>query len=959
MSHSPAWVAARLARAPTAGIRRDVLGGDGLLRIALALVLLAGAAMPAWASETPRYAPAPAWVQPAPPIKEGAGLPMLALLDQQTRIADGAVWSYRELGTRAISADALARMGTVTLNWQPYHGDLIVHRIDIVRDGQRIDVLKSGRKFEVIRREQGLEALEINGVLTATLQVEGLRIGDVLDVAYSEQVKDPALKGGVQASAVALPEPVKVDFARARLLWPTGAPIQWKGYLKGLTATEKDAAGWHELDIAMPVPKQPDMPSNAPMRFQPIPVIEAGSFSGWPAVSAVFAPLYRTQGLIAPGSPLAQEVAKIKARESDPRRRVAAALSLVQDRIRYFANGMNGGNYVPQSPQQTWALGYGDCKAKTLLLLALLHELDIEAEPVLASIGAGDLVEVRLPAPEAFNHIFVHARVAGEDLWLDGTGRGTRQEDIADPPPFRSVLPVREAGATLLKLPDRPPARPRRTVTIDIDESAALGIGAPFTATIVLHGAEADALRAAVSQFDNERLLALAQANLLGAAGPNAVVATQKFDFDNDAETLTIAVTGIARPAWRRQDHVYRLRPPTTLSGANLNADRARPAWKDIPVALGGASHTLVLTRLHLPDAGRGIVIEGEGDMDVEAAGRRYVRKASLAGGVLTIEERSTTSGAELPAAELPATRAKLATWQGRALRLATSAAYPAPYEQISAAARAHRLDQLAALHAAIIAVKPDDAARYINRAVFYEASFQRELALADLDKAVSLDGSAPTLLRRARLLQDMGRKDKAAADLQAALALDPSSRPALTELGLLQIDAGRKTDALAPIDQRLETADEDKPDWEAAKAELLARAADADGAIAAIDKAVAAKPATPKFLNARCWIKGTLSVQLDSALQDCTRAIELADNNTAALDSRALVYFRLNRLNEALADVDAALDREPMASGSLYLRAAIERSMGKAGNADRDAASARLISPRIEEEYARWKIKG
>src|SRR6185437_5165683 len=98
-----------------------------------------------------------------------------------------------------------------------------------------------------------------------------------------------------------------------------------------------------------------------------------------------------------------QEVAKIRARETDPKRRAAAALSLVQDRVRYFANGMNGGNYVPQSPDKTWALGYGDCKAKTLLLLAILHELGIDAEPVLASIGAGDLVEVRLPAPEAFN----------------------------------------------------------------------------------------------------------------------------------------------------------------------------------------------------------------------------------------------------------------------------------------------------------------------------------------------------------------------------------------------------------------------------------------------------------------------------------------------------------------------------------------------------------------------------
>lgn len=929
------------------------------MRLGLGLLLLVGSTAPAWASETPRYEPAPAWVLPAPPIKPGgAGLPFFALEDQQTRIADGVVWSYRELGTRAISADALARMGAITLNWQPFHGDLIVHRVDIVRDGQHIDVLKTGQKFNVIRRELGLEALEMNGILTATLQVEGLRVGDVLDVAYSVLVKDPALKGGVQANAVALPEPFKVDYARARLMWPSGSQIQWKGYPIGLKAAESDVGGWHEVNFTLPAPKQPDMPADAPQRYQPIPAIEASSFAGWPAVSAVFAPLYQTQGLIAPGSALAQEVAKIRARESDPRRRVAAALSLVQDRIRYFADGMNGGNYVPQSPERTWSAGYGDCKAKTLLLLAILHALDIEAEPVLANIGQGDLVAVRLPSPEAFNHIFVHARVAGEDLWLDGTGRGGRQEDMGDPPDFYSVLPVRDGGASLLKLPTKAPARPTRTTTIDIDESAALGVGAPFTATVVMHGAAADALHSAVAQLDNENLLALAHASLGGVAGPNAVVATQKFDFDPEAGTVTISVTGIARPGWRRQDHAYRLRPPSTLSSFNLNADRARPAWKDIPVALGSPGYAVVITHLRLPDSGRGITLEGDGGMDLDVAGRHYVRKATLAGDLLTVEERSTSSGEELPAAELPAMRAKLAAFQGRTLRLATGPDYAPPYEQVSAAVQAHKLDRLAALYATIIAVKPDDPSRYLNRAVFYVTSFQRELALADLDKAVSLDASAATLLRRASLLEVMGQKDKAATDLQAVLGLDPSSKVALTQLGFLQIDAGRKDDALAPINQHLESADEDKPDWEAVMAELLARAGDADGAIAAIDKAIAVKSADAQFLNQRCWIKGTLAVQLDSALPDCTRAIELTENNTAALDSRAMVYFRLNRLSEALADLDAALDRNPGQAGSLYLRAAIERKMGKAESADKDAAAARLISPRIDEDYARWKVK-
>ncbi|MFZ8278353.1 transglutaminase domain-containing protein, partial [Staphylococcus aureus] len=82
---------------------------------------------------------------------------------------------------------------------------------------------------------------------------------------------------------------------------------------------------------------------------------------------------------------------------------------LVQDEIRYLFEGMNGGNYVPQKPADTWTRRYGDCKAKTLLLLALLRAMDIEAEPVAASMNLSGLVAQRLPSAGAFDHVLVRA----------------------------------------------------------------------------------------------------------------------------------------------------------------------------------------------------------------------------------------------------------------------------------------------------------------------------------------------------------------------------------------------------------------------------------------------------------------------------------------------------------------------------------------------------------------------
>ena len=106
------------------------------------------------------------------------------------------------------------------------------------------------------------------------------------------------------------------------------------------------------------------MPSDAPSRFTRPQVLQAGTFGDWEEVSSVFAPLYKTEGTIAPGSPLAAEVARIKAASSDPLERAVMATRLVQERISYLMNGMSGGNYVPQAPARTAKAGSanGDTK---------------------------------------------------------------------------------------------------------------------------------------------------------------------------------------------------------------------------------------------------------------------------------------------------------------------------------------------------------------------------------------------------------------------------------------------------------------------------------------------------------------------------------------------------------------------------------------------------------------------
>ena len=74
---------------------------------------------------------------------------------------------------------------------------------------------------------------------------------------------------------------------------------------------------------------------------------------------------------LASDSPIKAEAARIRAASPDPKVQAGLALALVQDQIRYLFLGLDGGGYRPTPADETWKRRLGDCKAKSVLLLAL------------------------------------------------------------------------------------------------------------------------------------------------------------------------------------------------------------------------------------------------------------------------------------------------------------------------------------------------------------------------------------------------------------------------------------------------------------------------------------------------------------------------------------------------------------------------------------------------------------
>jgi len=923
-------------------------------------IALAMSAAGAQAAEVPLYKPAPAWVKPAPPI-DAAGLtdnaPILVLFDTQHRLEKGEVWSYQDMATRLASPEVVAQAGTVSIPWNPAKGDLVVHRVAILRGGTVIDALAGDKRFTVLRREQQLEQRSMDGTLTATLPVEGLQVGDVLRVTVSTSTREPAFGEAMQTAAPLPVEPVRAGFVRARILWPRDADVRWRAYADGAKPVVAEADGWREMTLTGALPKPAELPDDAPLRYRKLTIVEATSFGGWEAVSRAMAPLYGTDGLIAPGSPLAAEVARIAAAHSDPRARAAAALELVQDKVRYLANGLGNGNYQPQVPADTWSLRYGDCKAKTLLLLGLLRALDITAEPVLASSQLGDLLPDRLPSAGAFDHVLVRAEVGADTLWLDGTAGGGRLADLGDVPGLRHVLPVRAGGAALMPVPLRAPARPQVAVSLDIDQSAGLAVPALVKGEIRLRGQPAEMVGLAKTQGSKDQQAQLVTGLMMQAAGTSVTLAIYGLAYDRDAGEATVTATGVGQTRWRKENGRYRLVLDHGVSELEFAPDRSRTAWTAIPVATGQPETIGYRTRIRLPDGGKGFTLEGDRGEATPLPGMTVRRTVTQAGAELVLDERIERTGAEIAAADVAAVRARVGQAKQRLLTGIAPADVPARW-QIAAAGRSDgRFKPLIAGYTAAIAADPEERDGYLNRARFLIGIHDPRAALPDLDQALKLQNDPDTRSLRAGVLRQLRQDDKAAEDWRAALALDGDRSDVLVALGAFEIDHGGRDAALARVQERIDAGGRRRADMLAVKADLLARAGDRDGAIAAMDEAVKDRPGDPNLLNSRCWIKAELKVALDTALKDCTKAIELGENPAAALDSRALAYWRLDRADDALADLEAALEIEPGQASSLYLRGLIRARRGEAAAAKADIDAARLIDARIEDENRRFGI--
>ncbi len=443
---------------------------------------------------------------------------------------------------------------------------------------------------------------------------------------------------------------------RFRLLWPKAQPLALRATRDLPQAVPLDAGGQASAVYELRDPGGVIVNDGAPERYNIRRLIEFSDFATWSDVSRRFAGLFDAAATLAPGSPVRAEAAKIAAASTNPVERTQAALRLVEDQTRYVYVGLDGGNYRPASADETWQRRLGDCKAKTVLLLALQRELGIEAEPVLVNLGGGDGSNARLPSPSIFNHVVVRARVSANAYWLDGTRLGDRYLDQLPAPAFRWGLPLRARGGDLEAVSPKPFDRPQFIGVVEIDASA--GIDRPATVAVenVLRQDEAfatDHQLLALSAEDADRAVRSYWRRQMPWADPDTVA----WHCDERAATMVVSMHGKGKLGWEGDDTGGRR---CDLPGGGFYAPdlRRRPKEQDatVPWAIEFPRFKCYATTIHLPPAD----VRWRRALDAEPMSRTlgattYWRASGMNGNVVRLVMSSRTDRPEISAGEATA----------------------------------------------------------------------------------------------------------------------------------------------------------------------------------------------------------------------------------------------------------------------------------------------------------------
>lgn len=454
-----------------------------------------------------RYAPVPAWVKDPgeaaaarPPSSAGPLARRELLLDQQVMIDSHGPASYVRTRRQALDTAGLKDVSEPAIDFNPAYQQLVIHRIAIQRGNQALDRTRDTR-VEILRREQQLEQGVIDGQNTALLMLRDVRVGDIVDLAYSVIGANPIF-GGRYASGHVLASDAPVERVHLRIDAPASRKLQWRTLPQPLPVQHSVQGDRQVISLAIDNMPAIQMEAAVPPWVKVAPALQVSEYASWDEVEAWAEGLFKAP---APTGEVAQRIEAWKARNLPREQLLAEVLRFVQDEIRYFSTSLGENSHRPAPPARTLADRRGDCKDKTLLLNTLLTGLGFEVHPALVSTMRNRGIQQFLPSHDLFDHVVTALDLDGQTILMDGTlsGQGLSWRERGYMDLGMALIVGHKAGLEVVKPPSFALSQIQYQQSWDLSHP---GQPTQLTATMMAKGLAAERWRRALGTTSLDQL---------------------------------------------------------------------------------------------------------------------------------------------------------------------------------------------------------------------------------------------------------------------------------------------------------------------------------------------------------------------------------------------------------------------------------------------------------------------
>ena len=256
----------------------------------------------------------------------------------------------------------------------------------------------------------------------------------------------------------------EVEKATYDITYPSDYPLRYKVVNSSVSPSKTSQGGKTCLhfqfdninaikksEYGLPLSKVSPKVYFAPSRFSYFKT--TGSLLSWDDLGAWEQSLFSDRGAL-------PEEAKAKVRQlikgcSSDKEKVAAIYKFLGESTRYVSIQLGIGGYQPMTALEVWRQGFGDCKALSNYMMALLAEAGIQSHCVAISTQQDKLLP-DFPNFQQMNHMILEVPLSSDTLWVECTNPrlplGYVHNDISG----HVALEMSSAGGKLVTLPEYP-----------------------------------------------------------------------------------------------------------------------------------------------------------------------------------------------------------------------------------------------------------------------------------------------------------------------------------------------------------------------------------------------------------------------------------------------------------------------------------------------------------------------